>query len=61
LNIGKAINRNNKNTSTEIKTANKIVLPIGFNQRKYSTKSVNNKYNKPKPTKKIMPRSNSFV
>ena len=47
--------------STKIKVQNKIVLPIGLSQRKYSTKSVNKKYNNPKPMKKIIPRINSLV
>ena len=47
--------------STKIKAQNKIVLPIGLSQRKYSKKSVNKKYNNPKPMKKIIPRINSLV
>ncbi len=55
LKIGNKINRTTRKPSTAIKTQNKMVLPVGFSQRKYSTKSVNNKYSKPKPTKKINP------
>jgi hypothetical protein len=43
LNIGKTINLNNSKDSTITKRTNNIVLPIGFNQRKYSIKRVNRK------------------
>ena len=47
-------------TSTPTNVQNKIVLPMGFNQRKYSIKRVKRKYNKPKPMKKTTPRISSF-
>ena len=61
LNIGNKINRYNKYTSTPTKTQNKIVLPIGLSQRKYSINKVNRKYKSPKPTKRIIPLINSFI
>jgi len=59
--MGNKINRNKRNNSTAINTKKRTVLAVGFNQRKYSIKSVNIKYNNPKPTKKMVPRSNSLV
>ena len=55
LNNGKQINRKNKNNSTPTNNQNKMVLPAGFNHKKYSIKSVNKKYNNPIPIKKITP------
>jgi hypothetical protein len=59
--MGNKIKRSSKNNSTTINTTNNTVLEKGFNQRKYSTKSVKIKYSKPMPTKKMVPRSNSLV
>jgi nitrogenase subunit NifH len=55
------INRNNKNNSTIINVENNKVLNVGCNHKKYSTKMVIRKYKNPKPIKKSVPRSSSFV
>ena len=47
LHIGITINRNNKKVSTKIKSQNKKVLAVGCNHKKYSTKSVKNRYKTP--------------
>ncbi len=58
--MGNNIKRKRRKASTPTNVQNKMVLPNGFNQRKYSIKSVKRKYNKPKPIKKNIPLISSF-
>jgi hypothetical protein len=59
--MGNKIKRNNRKSSTAIKTVKRMVLAVGFSQRKYSTKIVKIKYTSPSPTKKMVPLTSSLV
>jgi hypothetical protein len=61
LNNGNAINRIDKNNSTATNSQNKMVLPEVGNQKKYSINKVTIKYNKPNPTKRMIPFISSLV
>jgi hypothetical protein len=61
LKIGNRMNLVNKKSSTKTKSQNKMVLDTGFNHKKYSIKSVKNKYKIPNERNKIHPLINSLV
>ena len=56
-----AMNLMNRLNSTTMNNQNKNVRAVGFNQRKYSTKRVVKKYNKPMEKNNIAPLINSLV